>query len=102
MEITDVMSFYIFLSVLLVCGAILVFRKLIAARRRRNLLVQGGRVSTWQDIESRPERFVRLIRTDFGYGREVWALTTKTDQIDRQLRAFKSGILISPRPKPSE
>jgi len=84
------------------CGAVLIFRKLSAARRRRIVLAQRGRVSSWEDIQSRPDGFVKFVQTDFGYGREIWLLSTPADEIDLELRAFKHAILIAPRPKLSE
>ena len=100
--ITNVMNFNLLLLLILMCGAVLIFRKLSAARRRRIVLAQRGRVSSWEDIQSRPDGFVKFVQTDFGYGREIWLLSTPADEIDLELRAFKHAILIAPRPKLSE
>lgn len=102
MAITDVMGIFILVLLVVICGAVLVFRNLFAARKRKDVLEHGGQVSTWREIQSHPDRFVKFVQTDFGYGREIWALSTAAHEIDLQLRAFKRGILIAPPPKLSE
>jgi len=93
------MNIIVFVSLLLVIGAFLLLAKQFRARERRDRLRQVGRVSTWQDVEIRRENFVKIVQTNFGYGKEVWAFVLEADQIDLTLRAFKTGVLILPRPK---
>ena len=96
------MNFGIFISLALIAGAALVFRKLLNARRRLALLLKLGRVSTWENIQKRPDNLVKIIRTDFGYGKEIWALPSQSAETDLKLRAFKTGVLIVPRPRSSD
>ena len=96
------MNFRIFLFLVFVAGAVLIIGKLFSARKRRNLLVQIGRVSAWKDIEKQPDSFSKIVQTNFGYGKEVWVLTKGGDEIDLKLRCFKTGVLIVPRPKVSD
>ena len=96
------MKFAIFITLLLVAGIVLVLGKVFSARKRQSRLVQRGQVSTWQDIERHPDNFSKIVQTDFGHGKEVWALSTETDEINLKIRAFKTGILIVPRPKRSD
>lgn len=96
------MNFAILIALLLVAGSALVLGKVFSARKRQNRLAQRGQISTWHDIEGQPDNFSKIVQTDFGYGREVWALSTGKDEIDLKLRAFKTGILIVPRPKLSD
>ena len=86
----------------MVAGAILVLGKLYSARKRRNLLIQRGQVSSWGEIEIKSERVNKIVQTDFGYGKEVWTFTAKANEIDLELRAFKTGNLVLPRPKLSD
>jgi hypothetical protein len=65
-------------------------------------LRQAGCVSTLAEIESKPQSFVSIVQTDFGYGREVWALKTESRETNLEHRTFKNGVLILPRPHFSE
>jgi hypothetical protein len=96
------MTFVFFLLTLVVAGAVLICSKLVKARKRRIVLVRDGRVSTLEDIKHQHQNFSRLVQTDFGYGREVWAVASGSNEIDRRLRAFKTGVLIVPRPNHSD
>jgi hypothetical protein len=96
------MSFWIIFSLFVVAGGILVIGKVANGKRRRNHLIEAGRTSTLETVKSQAHKISRIIQTDFGYGREVWALHVTSAEIDRKLRAFQAGVLILPRPKVSD
>ena len=88
----------LFVSLLALSGFVL-FRKLVNASERRCRLEQAGQMSTWDNVERQAQFFVKIVQTDFGYGKEIWAFSDGGFQIDLELRAFKSGHLIHPSPK---
>jgi len=96
------MSFWIVFILFTVAGGILIGGKVANGNRRRKHLIEAGRTSTWEMAENQARKISRIVQTDFGYGREVWALYETSAEIDRKLRAFKSGVLILPRPKVSD
>ena len=93
------MGFWIVFSLFVVAGGILVVVKVGNANKRRKHLVEAGRTSTWEMAESRGQTISRIVQTDFGHGREVWVLYEASAEIDRKFRAFKTGVLILPRPE---
>ncbi|MEI8042028.1 MAG: hypothetical protein WCL11_11505 [Verrucomicrobiota bacterium] len=93
------MGFWIIASIVILAGGLLVGSKIARARKRRRYLRLQGRTATWESIKSQPQRFAKIIRIDFGYGREAWAVPTAQVAIDRSLRAFASGLVVVPRPK---
>lgn len=84
------------------CLATIFINGLRARNRRHSLLRQAGCVFTLAEIESKPQSFVSIVQTNFGYGREVWALKTESRETDLEHRTFKNGVLILPRPRSSE
>jgi len=53
-------------------------------------------------VTQEPLSFTKIVRTDFGFGREVWAIGLDDDGIDPGMRAFKAGVLITPTPRLSD
>lgn len=96
------MTFWIISSLFVVAGGMLVVGKIANGNSRRKHLIGAGRTSTWEMAENQVRKISRIVQTDFGYGREVWALYERSAEIDRKLRAFQTGVLILPRPKVSE
>ena len=76
--------------------------KIGTARRRYCRLVRDCRVRSWTTIIEEPLAFGKIVRTDLGFGREIWAIPHDTVEIDHELRAFKGGILIQPAPRVTE
>ena len=81
-----------------ILGLSLLVHYRLQSQKRRKLLEQAGRTSTWDLVKQHPENVGKIIQIDFGYGKEFWAIADKADDVDLGLRAFKSGVLILPRP----
>ena len=96
------MEFGIIISMLSVLCLGLFVVKLLQGKSRRNRLMHAGRVSTWDDVEKLPKKVNRIVLTNFGYGKEVWALPDNANDVDLELRSFKTGALVFPRPRLSE
>ena len=96
------MEFGIIISILSVLCVGLFVVKLLQGKSRRNRLLHAGRVSTWDDVEKLPKKVNRIVLTNFGYGKEVWALPDNANDVDLELRSFKTGVLVFPRPRLSE
>ena len=88
--------------ILFVLTGALLLNNIFKARRRRIYLEQAGRLLTWNEVERRTQNFSRVVQTDFGYGKEVWAMSDNINEVDLGQRAFKTGFLIFPRPKDSD
>jgi hypothetical protein len=88
---------------LLIVGifAVIAARSICARSERLQQLRQSGRISTWEDIEHSPARLARIVRVNFGYGKEIWALNTERNEIDLELKSFRNGFLIVPHPQSS-
>ena len=83
-------------------GLVLVAAKVLQAKRRRHCLLNAGRVRSWNRVTQEPLSITKIVRTDFGFGREVWAVGFGDDEIDPGLRAFRAGVLIRPAPRLSD
>jgi len=90
------------LGIAAISGLMLVSAKILQAKRRRHCLVDADRVRSWNRVKQEPLLFKKIVSTDFGFGREVWAIGLGDDEIDPVLRAFRAGVLIAPAPRLSD
>jgi len=81
---------------------LLIVTKLFQSSRRRRLLMRVGKISTWNEIQIYPHRIAKMVHANFGYGKELWAIVGNTNDVDLELRSFKAGLLIFPRPHTSD
>lgn len=95
------MNFVVFVFIISALGVVLILPKLSRARERRKLLIKANRLSSLEGVEKDAERFNRIFVTNFGYGKEVWAITGTTNEVDLKFQAFKNGVLMVPRPDDS-
>lgn len=87
---------------IVVCGFAVIVRKYVRGLDRRRELERAGRVTDWLDLRKRPLPLEKIVQTDFGFGKEIWAIRTGGEEIDLSLSAFQSGLLIHPRPRHRE
>jgi hypothetical protein len=92
------MVILVFLFLLVAVAITFVLKNTCRSRNRRKLLEDAKCLSTWEEVQRQPDRFERIVLTNFGFGSEVWATTGTDDEMDIELRAFKNGVLILPRP----
>lgn len=93
---------WIFLCILACGGIAIIIRKLIQGRRRRLLLLAGGKVCTWSDIISEPKQLKIIVETNFGFGKELWGIKSEASGLDLKPLSFKNGVLIVLRPHSTE
>src|SRR5687768_9766977 len=79
----------------------LLTRKLFVAKNRRDCLQKASRVFTWNEVERHPHDIAHIVQTNFAYGTELWVFAEEANDLDLRLSAFKSAILILPRPSPT-
>ena len=89
---------------LMICGvaSVVIFANFFRVRERRRKLTEIGCVATWTDITRNPTSIAQIVEINFGYGQEIWVLSSAEDDIDLKQRKYKRGRVILPRPDPRE
>jgi hypothetical protein len=60
---------------------------------RRSHLRRSGQLLNWVDFERNPGMVRQIIQTNFGYGREVWAIYGQ-EVVDSHFRVFTNASLL--------
>ena len=90
------------LALLAISVVAILWTKIRRARRRYRRLVDDGRVRDWLTVTREPVAFEKIVLTDFGFGREIWAIPLAGEKVDHELHAFKGGVLIESPPRVAE
>jgi hypothetical protein len=92
---------YLILVSVVAFVAVMWSRELRARSCREQHLRQMDQVAQWADVTGEASTVAKIIKTDFGYGCEIWALGP-SEEIDMTTRSFKQGRLILPKPNASD